>query len=142
MSNVKKVCGSLLANQKAMIFLQCALIGALVLGIGLLLPDCALAAGDPGTAIQTGVKKGSGAIWKIMTAVVVPIAAVLFAWNVFRAIFGGERGMESAKRNIFTIIVVIALVLLAPVIVKQIGGWFGKGEDGGVFGCLMPLLMM
>lgn len=141
MSNVKVVGKRILTNKKMSILLGCAMVVGLVLAMGLLFPDFAFAA-NPGDAIQKGVKQGSGAIWRIMTAVVVPVAAVLFAWNVFRAIFGGERGMESAKRNIFTIIIVIALVLLAPVIVQQIGGWFGKGSDGGVFGCLSTLLVM
>ena len=58
----------------------------------------------------------------------VPIAAICFAWNAFKVLFGGERGMEQAKKNILIIVIVLALVFLAPPIIKEVGGWFGTGH--------------
>ncbi len=77
-------------------------------------------------AIQDGITDGSKQLYNIMTAVVLPIAAVFFAWNAFKALFGGERGMESAKKNMLTIVIVIALVYLAPLVITQISSWFSS----------------
>ena len=89
----------------------------------------AFAAGGTGGAaatgnIENGIKTGSQQLYNIMTAVILPVGAVFFAWNAFRALFGGERGMEQAKKNMLTVVVVLALVYLAPLVVTQIGGWF------------------
>lgn len=122
-----------LTSDRFTVLRRMLLFAVIALAIYFIMPDLALAASKgsgAGGAIEKGVEDGAGAIWKVLTAVVLPIAAVLFAWNVFRAIFGGERGMESAKRNIFIIVVVIALVFLAPIIIDQVGGWF-KGSATG-----------
>lgn len=79
------------------------------------------------TTITTGVKNGAQQLFNLMESVVVPVAAVCFAWNAFKVLFGGERGMEQAKKNILIIVLVLALVFLAPPIVKEVGGWFNSG---------------
>ena len=68
-----------------------------------------------------------------MTAIVLPIGAVAFAWNAFKMLFGGQKGMEEAKRNMLIIVVVVALVWLAPIVIEQVNGWFKDTEVGGVF---------
>lgn len=83
-----------------------------------------------GSAITNGVKGGAQQLFNLMEAVVIPIGAICFAWNAFKVFFGGERGMEQAKKNILLIVVVLALVFLAPPIVKEVGGWFGSGHWG------------
>lgn len=77
-----------------------------------------------GGEIASGINNGAQQLWKILIAIVAPIATVFFAWAAFKAVFGGERGMEAAKATIITIVIVIALVLLAPLAVKQITTWF------------------
>ena len=86
-----------------------------------------------GTAIQNGIKNGTHQLWNIMTAIVLPIGAVAFAWNAFKMLFGGQKGMEEAKRNMLIIVVVVALVWLAPIVIEQVNGWFKDTEVGGVF---------
>lgn len=87
-----------------------------------------------GTAIQDGVKDGTASLYSIMTAIVLPIAAVSLAWNGFKVIFGGERGMETAKKNMLTLVLVLALVYLAPLLIEQVGGWFkGASDSSDVF---------
>lgn len=88
---------------------------------------------DPKQAIQKGVIGGMEELYGIMTAVVIPIAAVFFAWNAFKAFFGGERGMEQAKKNMLIIVAVLALVYLGPVIIQQVAGWFNTTGTGNVF---------
>lgn len=93
------------------------------------------AAANPstGAAIQDGIKNGTGQLWNIMTAIVLPIGAVAFAWNAFKMLFGGQKGMEEAKRNMLIIVVVVALVWLAPTIIQQVNSWFNTTGNGGVF---------
>lgn len=79
---------------------------------------------DSSAQIIDSVTKGMGDIYKIIIGIVLPVGAIVFAWNLFKAFFGGERGMEQAKRNILIIIIVIMCVLTAPVIINAVGGWF------------------
>lgn len=83
-------------------------------------------------AIQTGVKSGAKQIYTILTAIVVPIAAVALAFCGFQLLFGGEREIDSAKKRILVIVIVVALVLLAPVVINQVGSWFSP--DYSIFG--------
>jgi len=86
------------------------------------------------TAIQEGVKGGTKQMYELLTAIVIPVAVVCFAWNAFKALFGGERGMETAKKNIFTIVMVLALVFLAPIAIEQVASWFEtSSSSSGVF---------
>lgn len=112
--------------QKAFVSFGVIMIVALVLAM---FP--AAAATGTTDAIQEGIKSGTGELWKIMTAVVLPIGAVAFAWNAFKMLFGGQRGMEEAKRNMLIIVVVVALVWLAPIIIQQVNGWFSGKQGAG-----------
>lgn len=84
-------------------------------------------------AIQDGVKAGSAQLYGILKTIVIPLGAVVFAWNGLKALFGGERGMEQAKKNMLIIVIVMVIVFFAPLIVQQISGWFSSSGDGGVF---------
>ncbi len=90
-------------------------------------------ASDASNAIQRGVKDGAKQVYDIMTAVIIPIGAIAFAWCGFSALFGGERGMEIAKKRILTVVIVLGLVYLAPVAIEQVGGWFKSMGTGSVF---------
>ena len=63
-----------------------------------------------------------------MKAVILPIAALALAWCGFKALFGGQKGMEEAKKYALIIIVVVAIVYLAPIIIEQVGGWFANSS--------------
>ena len=114
--------------QKAFVALGVIMIVALALAM------FPLAGGtDTGNAIQSGIKNGTHQLWNIMTAIVLPIGAVAFAWNAFKMLFGGQKGMEEAKRNMLIIVVVVALVWLAPIVIEQVNGWFKGTDTGDVF---------
>ena len=108
---------------------QQMVIGGTAFSAFMLAPIAAFADKNTGTAIQDGVSQGANSLWDILKAIVLPIAAVFFAWNAFKAIFGGEHGMEAAKKNMLTIVIVIALVFLAPIAVQQVGQWFDSASE-------------
>lgn len=99
----------------------------------MLLLSTVLAAPGGIANIEGGIKAGTRQIYSIMTAVIVPIAVVFFVWAAFKMLFGGERGMEQAKKSIFTIVFVLALVWLAPLLVTEVSSWFSSTGDQGVF---------
>lgn len=107
-------------------------VGAAAMVFMLLLS--AVSAAPNGIAnIEGGIKAGTQQIYSIMTAVIVPIAVVFFVWAAYKMLFGGEKGVEQAKKSIFTIVVVLALVWLAPLLVTEVSGWFSGTGDQGVF---------
>lgn len=70
------------------------------------------------------VGEGTVQLWNILKAVVGPLAGVVFAYCGIKLMFGGERGIEEAKKRMLIIIVVIMIVYGAGVIVGQVQGWF------------------
>ena len=93
-------------------------------------------AGESGTAstIEQGVKTGMGKVYGIITAVVVPVAVVCLGVGAFQFFFGGERGVEKAKKICLYTLGGVALVYLAPLIVTEVASWFSSNGDAGVFG--------
>lgn len=113
-------------TQKKRIFRIIAVLFT-VLMVALMLLSTAYADGTT-TSIKQGIQQGAKSLFDIIESVTVPIAAVCFAWNGFKVFFGGERGMEQAKKNMLIIIIVLALVLLGPLIVKEASKWFNGGK--------------
>lgn len=73
------------------------------------------------------VTQGLSQVYKIISAIVLPIAIIALAWAASKLIGGGARGGEEAKAMIIKIIIGIGIVYLAPVIITTIAGWFSKG---------------
>lgn len=92
-------------------------------------------ASGSGTAatIEQGVKTGMGKVYGIITAIAVPIAAVCLGFGAFQFFFGGERGVEKAKKICLYTLGGVALVYLAPVVVSEIASWFSSTGDAGIF---------
>ena len=80
------------------------------------------------SSIEAGITNGTEAIWNILTAVVAPIAALALAICAIQIFWGGQRAAENAKSVAVKIIIGIAIVLLAPALIKQVKAWFGKAE--------------
>ena len=59
-----------------------------------------------------------------MKAVVLPLGAVAIAVCFLWILFDGERGMEKGKKYMIRVIIVVAIVYLAPLILTEVGGWF------------------
>lgn len=70
--------------------------------------------------INGGLKK----VYSIITAIVLPIAAIALAICGFKLIFGDQRSAEAAKNAIIKIIIGIAIVYLAPFLIETVSGWF------------------
>lgn len=79
--------------------------------------------------ISDGIFSGLEGVYSIINSIALPIAGLCLAFCAFKIWMGGERGMETAKRvGIYTIIA-LALVYLAPTIVKAVSTWF-SGNTG------------
>ena len=89
---------------------------------------------DPYDAIVTGVKTGTKAIYTIITAIVAPIAAIVLSATALKALIGDARDIEAMKKKVFLIVIVVAVIWLAPLIIEQVGGWFSSSNTGSVFG--------
>lgn len=108
--------------------------------LSLMMVSMAFAANTTGTTgqtastIETGVTTGLAQIYNLMTAILAPAAVVVFAWSAFKALFLGEKGLESAKKSILMTICLVGVVWLAPAIIVEVSGWFsGIGQNSGVF---------
>lgn len=119
--------GSLTQKQKRVIILLC--FAAVVLFL-LTMPAFA---SNTTTTIETEIKNGTQSIYDLFKAILAPIAVIMVAWNVYKALFLGDRGMESAKKGVLIVLCVVAVVYLAPVIVTTVSGWFSSIGDQGVF---------
>ena len=89
--------GSLTQKQKRVIVLLC--FAAVVLFL-LMMPAFAQ---STTTTIETEIKKGTQSIYVLFKAILAPIAVVMVVWNVYKALFLGDKGMESAKKGVLII---------------------------------------
>ena len=78
--------------------------------------------------IVSGVSDGMYKLYSLFQALLAPIAVVLVVWNVFKALFFGEKGMEGTKKSIIIILGIVAVVYLAPLIVSTVSGWFDNAS--------------
>jgi hypothetical protein len=80
----------------------------------------------PEGAIEEGIGAVSEKAYNIIKVATLAVAVVFFAYNAFKAILGGEKGMENAKRNMYYIGVAVVIVFLAPMIVNEIYQMMGN----------------
>lgn len=108
-----------------------SLMVALMLIIGCL-SMTAFATGGSGAVSGAGIgdeiKGGLGEVYDIINTIALPLAALSFVYAALQFFFGGQQGVEKAKKTMIWTIIGIALVYLAPYLVTQIKGWFdGSG---------------
>ncbi len=90
----------------------------------------------PEMAIEQGIGQASQKAYNIVKIASIAIAVVFIAYNAFKAIMGGEKGMENAKRNMYFIAVSLGIIVLAPMVVQEIVQLFegmGSGAMNSVF---------
>ncbi len=88
---------------------------------------------SPTEAAQTigeHIAEGGQQVYGLLTTVMIPVMVVFVGYYAIKGIFGGDRGMEQAKTGIFRLILIMALVYLAPVIITTARSWFGGFKDG------------
>ena len=61
-------------------------------------------------AIQEGVQKGAGQLYNIATVIVLPLAVISFAYSGIKAFFGGEKGLEQAKKTMISSIIILGQI--------------------------------
>lgn len=94
----------------------------------------AFAAGDADDAITKGVKTGLGKVWNIIKAIVIPIGTIIFAINALKLMgFWGEQDANKAKKQMIVCAIAVALVILAPLIINTVSGWFDNTTVPDVF---------
>lgn len=87
----------------------------------------AYASADVG-GITAGIASGTQAVWDILKAIVLPIAAIMLAVCGVKLIWGGQRAAEEAKSLIVKIVIGVGLVMIAPSAVSVMKGWFNSGS--------------
>ena len=106
---------------------------AVVLTVSIILSMALMVLAAPEDTIEAGIREGSSRIYSILCTVMLPVAGVILAWNIFKALVYGEKGMEQAKKTIFMLVIVMAGVWLTPYIVYTVNSWFSESGDPGVF---------
>lgn len=82
------------------------------------------AAEEATDTITTALEGTADQVYTVMKNAIMPCAGLAFAVAAFRLVFGGERGMSAAFKIAGFACGGIAMVFLAPLLVKAFGGWF------------------
>lgn len=85
------------------------------------------------TDIEGGIRMGLGEVYEVLTAVVVPLAAVCAVGAGLLILFNGQKGMDIAKKILIGIGIGVAVAFLAPLLVVTVAGWFKDIGDLGIF---------
>ena len=79
--------------------------------------------------IESAVSSGLENAWTLLRAIGIPVAIVAVAICAFQFFLNGDKGMETAKKRILYIILGIAILLLAPLLVTKVVGWFSSNSS-------------
>lgn len=91
---------------------------------------------DTGDQIVSSINSGLGNIYRTITAIALPIAAVVLVVSAVRMLINSDstRGAEMMKHTVVVLIVALAIVYMAPLLIKTISGWFSAYSDtSGIF---------
>lgn len=110
-------------TRKRIKYARLALITVCIVNLLMMMAFPALAA----DSIESRIAGGMQDVYKVIIAVCVPIAVIAFAFAGFQAFAGGEKGMEKAKKTALYTIIALGIILLAPIIINQVAGWFESG---------------
>lgn len=80
------------------------------------------------TGISEGIYSGLEQVYNILTAVILPIGVIALAVCAIKMIWGNERSAEAGKSALIRIVIALALIFLAPLLVKTVASWF-KGKS-------------
>lgn len=85
--------------------------------------------------LVTNIKSGLGSAYKTVAALVTPVAVLTLVFAAFKFFYGGERGVETAKKTILYLLFGVLLASLAPLIVITVSSWVdNSGDVTSVFG--------
>ena len=117
----------------------CAVLGA-VMGTASLMASVAVSAFATDQIAQ-GVGTGLKSVYNVLKAVAIPVAVIAFALCAYKIFVEGEKGMEKAKKIAIYTVIGLAIVFLAPLVIKNVASWFsglGTTSEGDVFGGTVP----
>ena len=72
------------------------------------------------------VTSGLAQVYKIITAVVLPVAIIALAVCAFKMVSNDTKAGDAAKATAIKICVGIAIVYMAPFLVMTVSGWFSR----------------
>lgn len=106
-----------------------AYVLALVLTFAMLTVN-AFASSDAITGtISSAIGSGMKSIYGLITSIILPIAAVIFAFAGLKMLIGGQRDIEAGQGKLLMILVVLIIVFFAPLIIEAMGSWFKGASD-------------
>lgn len=76
--------------------------------------------------IASGIESGLDKVYDILKTIVIPIAVVACAICGIKIIWGNQKSAEEGKSALVRIVLGLAFLFLAPLLVKEIAGWFGS----------------
>ena len=79
--------------------------------------------------IEGKIGAGMKEVYTVICGIVVPIAVIALGFAGFQFFFGGEKGVEKAKKTLVYTVIGVGLILLAPLIVSQVSKWFTGGNN-------------
>ena len=101
---------------------------------GAVLTISAFADSGAASSIADAVTEGMHDAYGLMTSIVMPIAALIFAVLALKMLFGSQRSVEEGQKGLIKVLIVIALVFAAPIIISEVSSWFSSmAADTGAF---------
>ena len=89
--------------------------------------------------LESKIGKGLGDTYKLLISISIPIAIIAAVACGLLILFGGQKGIENAKKFGLGILVALAIVLLAPVVITTVSKWFAGNENTtGAFDGALP----
>lgn len=90
---------------------------------------------DLSQTITTPLKSGLGQVYKLLTAIILPIAVIVIAICAIQMIWGSTRSGEVARSTLIRVVIALAIIYLAPLLVRTISGWFSSYANNtqGIF---------
>ena len=107
--------------------------GVMVLTIILMMaaPMAAFAESDVSAQVTSGVTDGLTKAYDVLKTIATPIALIALVVCGIRMLVGNAKSAEEAKGTIIKIVLAMAVIYLAPLLVRLIISWF-NGSGGAV----------
>ena len=90
-----------------------------------------VAFGDDGISdIGSQVNTGLQSVYGVVKAIALPVGIVAIAICGVKILWGNSKSAEEAKSALIRIVIAMAIIFLAPILVKEVAGWFAdKATD-------------
>lgn len=102
---------------------------SLIVVMVFLFMTCCFAAGtgsieESKAALENAVSDGTETLYNVLLAIILPFAATLMGWAGVKVLFGGEKGLEDAKKTMLRVVIAIMAVYLIPTVIVGMRNMF------------------